>query len=217
MVYTPEQQKRLGVDAMGTKEKKKQKVDKKPVCGALGPAWTRGEIEKPKGVMDMGSWKAAVYTPEQQKRLGVDAKGKKLPKKLSSSAKALGPAWTRGEIEKPQGHKDMGSWISAVYTPEQQKRLGVDEHGKPVKTPKGNIKGLGPAWTRGEIERPKGTKDMGTWMAAVYTKEQQKRLGVDEHGKKVSAAKKKPVSKIVALTFAKKIAMSVKKTISKKK
>lgn len=47
---------------------------------------------------------------------------------------------------------------------------------------------VGPAWTRGEIERPAGTKDMGSWTAAVYTPEQQARLGVDEQGNKVPAA-----------------------------
>jgi len=214
LVYTPEQQKRLGVDAQGNKVEKK-KVPEKPVCAALGPAWTRGEIEKPKGVMDMGSWKAAVYTPEQQKRLGVDALGKKVPQK--PTATALGPAWTRGKIEKPAGHKDMGSWTAAVYTPEQQKRLGVDEFGKPVKTPKvksSSSKAIGPAWTRGEIEKPKGTKNMGTWTAAIYTPEQQKRLGVDEHGKKKAPAKKVTTKKVTILT---KIVTKVKKTISKKK
>jgi hypothetical protein len=43
---------------------------------------------------------------------------------------------------------------------------------------------LGPAWTRGELERPVGTKDMGGWTAAVYTEEQQARLGVNEDGTK---------------------------------
>merc|ERR1712216_527532 len=47
---------------------------------------------------------------------------------------------------------------------------------------------VGPAWTRGEIEAPKGEKNMGTWTAAVYTAEQQARLGVDEASKQVAAA-----------------------------
>jgi len=46
----------------------------------------------------------------------------------------------------------------------------------------GGRAGLGPAWTRGEIEKPLGTKSMGTWEALVYTEEQQARLGVDESG-----------------------------------
>ena len=45
---------------------------------------------------------------------------------------------------------------------------------------------LGPAWTRGEIEAPAGEKSMGTHMAAVYTEEQQARLGVTETGEKVA-------------------------------
>lgn len=47
---------------------------------------------------------------------------------------AMGPAWTRGEIEAPAGEKDMGDWYSAVYTREQQSRLGVAESGEPLNT-----------------------------------------------------------------------------------
>ena len=43
---------------------------------------------------------------------------------------AKGPAWTRGELEPPQGAKRAaGGLAAAVYTPEQQERLGVDEAG----------------------------------------------------------------------------------------
>jgi len=98
-------------------------------------------------------------------------------------------------MEKPAGTKDMGSWTAAVYTPEQQARLGVDESGKPkAAAPLGSPVGvpkvgaIGPAWTRGEIEKPAGTKDMGGWTAGVYTAEQQARLGVDESGKPKAAA-----------------------------
>ena len=44
---------------------------------------------------------------------------------------AEGPAWTRGELEPPQGARRAANSLSiAVYTPEQQKRLGVDEAGE---------------------------------------------------------------------------------------
>ena len=46
----------------------------------------------------------------------------------------MGPAWSRGEIEPPAGEKDMGTWVSAAYTAEQQARLGVDESGAPLNT-----------------------------------------------------------------------------------
>ena len=42
---------------------------------------------------------------------------------------ALPPAWVRGEIERPEGERNMGTWVAAVYTPEQQQRLGVDAFG----------------------------------------------------------------------------------------
>mmetsp|Transcript_99714 Transcript_99714/g.175715 ORF Transcript_99714/g.175715 Transcript_99714/m.175715 type:complete len:141 (-) Transcript_99714:73-495(-) len=50
---------------------------------------------------------------------------------MNLADKVPGPAWTRGEIEAPAGTRDMGGWIMAVYTPEQQKRLQVDEKGQP--------------------------------------------------------------------------------------
>lgn len=121
---------------------------------------TRGEMERPAGTQDMGTYKTLVYTPEQQERLGVDANGNpaaKTAEEVPVAAKAsspapmpaapagrpgnpgriglAGPAWTRGEMERPAGTKDMGGWKALVYTPEQQERLGVDQDGKPVTKP----------------------------------------------------------------------------------
>jgi len=45
------------------------------------------------------------------------------------------PAWITGDIEKPQGEKDMGGWVMRTYTPEQQERLHVDELGKAMEAP----------------------------------------------------------------------------------
>jgi hypothetical protein len=50
----------------------------------------------------------------------------------------------------------------------------------------GGARGIGPAWTRGEIEPPTEDKNMGTWMAKVYSAEQQRRLGINESGKPVA-------------------------------
>merc|ERR1719197_1201641 len=52
----------------------------------------------------------------------------------------------------------------------------------------GGTAGIGPAWTYSGIEAPGGEKNMGDYTIAVYTPEQQKRLGVDEQGTKVSGA-----------------------------
>lgn len=40
---------------------------------------------------------------------------------------ALGPAWTHGTTEKPQGLKNMGSWVAAVHTPEQMARMNLKD------------------------------------------------------------------------------------------
>ena len=45
--------------------------------------------------------------------------------------------------------------------------------------------GIGPAWTRGEIEAPAGEKQQGSHTVGVYTTEQQARLNVNENGKKI--------------------------------
>ena len=47
----------------------------------------------------------------------------------------LGPAWTRREIERPQGEVTKGTYTASMYTAEQQQRLGVDAHGNPDKNP----------------------------------------------------------------------------------
>lgn len=177
----------------------------------LGPAWTRGEIEKPAGERNHGSWTSLVYTEEQQARLGVDERGEKVAAAPSSPAPAAReevPEPEENELEPPEGLKDMGMFFVKIYTAAQQARLGVDELGYREgqfgemagtiipKEPKQPAEGsrpkcglIGPAWTRGEIEKPAGEKDMGGWVAGVYTAEQQARLGVDEMGKPVENAK----------------------------
>lgn len=122
----------------------------------------------------------------------------------------IGPAWTRGEIEKPAGERDKGSWTALYYTDEQQSRLGVDEHGaarsggasqsasggpssdspaaRACGPPPGLLGAVGPAWTRGLGEVPAGEQEMGTWTAAVFTEEQQARLGVNESGEALVGA-----------------------------
>ena len=57
------------------------------------------------------------------------------PEAAATGLDALGPAWTRGELERPAGEKDMGGWKAAVFTEEQQARLGIDAEGHPAPTP----------------------------------------------------------------------------------
>jgi len=61
----------------------------------------------------------------------------------------LAPAWTRGEIERPTGLRDMGSYSESVYTTEQQQRLGVDEKGNPSPA-KANVEPAATGYTFGE-------------------------------------------------------------------
>ena len=101
------------------------------------------------------------------------------------------PPWLRGEMEAPAGVKDMGGWTRGVFTAEQQARLGVDENGQKVEVAASSpnasgVKALPPPWLTGQMEAPAGTKDMGGWTKAVFTAEQQARLGVNEEGQKLT-------------------------------
>ena len=131
----------------------------------LGPAFTRGEIEPPAGEKAMGGAVIGVYTEEQQARLGVDEEGKKVE---------AAPAAEEPAVTTPQAAPEMAA-----------------EAPPPAEEPAamlGGSAGLGPAFTRGEIEPPAGEKAVGSAVIGVYTEEQQARLGVDEEGKKVEAA-----------------------------
>jgi len=143
-------------------------------AAGIGPAWTRGEIERPAGTKNMGSWTAGVYTPEQQARLGVDEQGNRRggvtphsPIASPAAAAVQHPSAGFGMPSSP-----VGVAASTEHTPTMPGAGGG---------------GIGPAWTRGEIEKPAGTRNMGSWTSAVYTPEQQARLGVDEQGNKTVA------------------------------
>ena len=85
VVYTNEQQERLGVDEMGetqvsqqlatTEEKSTPAAPVPVVARALPPAWVTNGLEPPAGEVDMGGWTSAVYTIEQQERLNVNELG----------------------------------------------------------------------------------------------------------------------------------------------
>lgn len=200
-------------------------------CRDNRPAWVRNGTEPPAGVKNMGTWEMAFYTEEQQARLGVDPDGNPVvPKAPDTSDKApktspdeasdaeqpklccgpricggkdLRPDWMKHGTEPPVGRKDMGTWVMAVFSEEQQSRLGVDELGQPRAESGGGAdaaaekatvtapppddaalvcKDVRPLWVKYQTEPPAGSQDMGTWSMAVYTEEQQARLGVDEKG-----------------------------------
>ncbi|CAE7532766.1 unnamed protein product [Symbiodinium pilosum] len=96
----------------------------------------------------------------------------------------VGPAWTRGEMERPAGRKNMGTWIAGVYTEEQQRRLGVDEFGRqvvpaPMRAAAG---GVYAAVAQQPGAQPE-VEDMGNWKLTQfgYTSDQEARLGADHH------------------------------------
>eukprot|EP00928_Gymnodinium_smaydae_P035895 TRINITY_DN25171_c0_g1_i1.p1 TRINITY_DN25171_c0_g1~~TRINITY_DN25171_c0_g1_i1.p1 ORF type:complete len:254 (+),score=18.98 TRINITY_DN25171_c0_g1_i1:57-764(+) len=73
------------------------------------------------------------------------------PPQDDADRRGLPPRWiSPGDMEKPQGIQNMGSWNAMVYTKDQQERLGVDMWGKPAKgtaqidRPKLLSAGLGP-------------------------------------------------------------------------
>ena len=50
---------------------------RRSIAGLAGPKWTRGEMEKPLGTEIRDGYTAHIYTPDQQRRLGVDKYGNK--------------------------------------------------------------------------------------------------------------------------------------------
>ena len=87
------------------------------------PGWikVKSSLDESFQTIECGTSTAAVLSASSTEAAGA-----------AGAVGALGPAWTRGEIEAPQGEKNMGSWTAAVYTAEQQARLGVDEVGRPT-------------------------------------------------------------------------------------
>lgn len=61
----------------------------------------------------------------------MDAAAEDMRRRTGSLRGAVGPAWTRGEVEAPAGERDMGTWKAAVYTDEQKHRLAIDSDGNP--------------------------------------------------------------------------------------
>ena len=107
----------------------------------IGPAWTRGEIEKPEGVRNMGSYDALFYTEEQQRRLGVDESGAKVARDRSKFfAPEAAPAasgrfpehWGRPPLKQTRdlrplpGGYGMGSGTLAKWVAE---KMAVDAAG----------------------------------------------------------------------------------------
>ena len=74
----------------------------------------------------------ATRTAPEEPQDTAPAQQPALPR-VGGSGRGIGPRWTWDpNMEKPAGKKDMGGWMSLVYTAEQQARLGVDEEGKPA-------------------------------------------------------------------------------------
>jgi len=86
----------------------------------------------------LGEWKVMPrQAPPQARTMELSKDGKTENTKSSLRGNSLGgkgsigPAWTYdSSVEKPAGEKDMGGWTEAVYTAEQQQRMGVDEKGQ---------------------------------------------------------------------------------------
>jgi hypothetical protein len=67
----------------------------------------RGDIEAPAGSKDMGGWQSAVFTPEQQMRLNVDAQGSK---RVAAAALSKTPDTT---LTATASHPLSDNWTSA--------------------------------------------------------------------------------------------------------
>jgi len=113
----------------------------------------------------------------------------------------MGPAWTRGEIERPLGEENMGSWTEARYTPEQMARLNVDKYGKaasPSKKanePKAQTEATEPTVKKEKVVRekkPKAAKEATTKFDMYKEKTEQSDKTPVKADKKKKAPEAKP-------------------------
>jgi len=192
-VYSQEQQDRLGVDANGKPNADMNGVKSMAGTsnGGIGPEWTwNSKVEPPKGVKDMGTWKKAVYTEEQQSRLFVDEDGSPLkitdillnrwgtgedqtaPAMLGENGHGLGPAST-WEDSKPQmlGENGHGIGPESTWEDSQPSMLGENGHG------------LGPASTW-EESKPQmlGANGHGIGPESTWEDSKPQMLGENGHG-----------------------------------
>lgn len=128
LVYTAEQQARLGVDEYGTK------VTSSTLVTASTPITVSAPLTYTQPVtLNAPTTFAAPATLSAPITISTPVTAS-APVTLNAprTVQAMGPAWLHGEIERPAGEKDMGGWTAAVYTAEQQVHLGVDEFGQRV-------------------------------------------------------------------------------------
>eukprot|EP00941_MAST-03F_sp_MAST-3F-sp1_P002372 g2372.t1 len=112
---------------------------------------------------------------------------------LSTLALSLGSAEPKNEyLRGPNGlpasdENGIFGMLPGVLPPMVDEANNQVEYAKEIVPPYlGGSGGIGPAWTYDDnIEAPAGLKDMGSWVKAVYTEEQQARLGVREDGTKL--------------------------------
>jgi len=91
--------------------------------------------------------------------------------------------------------KDLKSTRDAIKRDAEEPVEAPKQHEPKVEAPKdmqpkevgGEMTEDTPEWITGDIEAPKGEKDMGGWTMRAYTKEQQERLNIDEEGKALPA------------------------------
>jgi len=98
------------------------------VSGLAGPAWTRGEVEPPQGARRTVCYAAAVYTPAQQARLGLDT----APCKTVSAPPQPRRFW-EAQVQLRTAHKDaevaiqQAAAAAAIQKAERDKQIRVSE------------------------------------------------------------------------------------------
>ena len=99
----------------------------------MGPSWTYGQAEAPAGEKDMGGWVAAVYTEEQQERLGVNELGEKKEPTVAAAAVKATPGWqppvTASEVLVGQGGKRPCAGVCKMPCCPVKKGFSCDKNG----------------------------------------------------------------------------------------
>eukprot|EP00656_Telonema_subtile_P014033 TRINITY_DN1713_c0_g1_i2.p1 TRINITY_DN1713_c0_g1~~TRINITY_DN1713_c0_g1_i2.p1 ORF type:complete len:306 (+),score=91.34 TRINITY_DN1713_c0_g1_i2:581-1498(+) len=134
-VYTEEQQKRMKVDQYGEPAKADEhtpvrKEESQSNHGGFVHAHARDTAEDLHEAKEDSAAGHVDVRKSQQ-----DTGPEKAPADENLKGEAT-PGYLTGKVEAPKGKKDMGGWVSRVYTEEQQKRMKVDQYGEPAKKPR---------------------------------------------------------------------------------
>jgi len=140
---------------------------------------------------DMGNWKGITFSKEQQEKYGVGEEGNVLDEKTFLDAMAAFTKATYNCLTKEKWSKRKHDWCC------KNKHLGCPD----AKKTGDGLSALPPWWILKGVTPAGPEKDMGSWTAITFSRDQQAKYGIDEEGtvldkKQFDAAFTAPVAEL---------------------